>query len=303
VTLRKLRYGDTIGVVAPSGPDTVEVIRDAIDRLVKLGFRVKEGRHIYDSWGHLAGRDEDRASDFMAMFEDDEVDMVMCLRGGYGAMRVLPYLRFDVIRTHPKILLGYSDITALLNNVTQRCDFVTFHGPVACSNLNHEETLNSLLTSIMNGTAPYTVVDSNRHRTQTNFSGDIEGTLAGGNLTLITSLLGTPFEVDLKDKIVLIEDIGEEPYRIDRMLTQLLLSGRLQQAKGFIIGYFTNCEPTSPQSFTWEQVIEERILSLDKPTILHASVGHQYPNLTMPIGAKVVMDGRGAVYVAEPVVC
>jgi muramoyltetrapeptide carboxypeptidase len=302
VTLRRLRYGDTIGVVAPSGSDNHEVTREAIERLVKLGFKVKEGRHIYDSWGYLAGRDEDRASDLMAMFEDDEVDMVMCLRGGYGAMRILPYIHFDVIRNYPKIFVGYSDITALLNNVTQKCGYVTFHGPVACSNLNDEETLHSLLTSLMDGAAPYTVVDSERHRTQTNFVGEVEGRLAGGNLTLLTSILGTPFEVDFQDKIVLIEDIGEDPYRIDRMLTQLLLSERLQQAKGFIIGYFTDCEPTSPHSFTWEQVIEERILSLRKPTIWYAPVGHNYPNLTLPIGAKVVLDGRGAIHVVEPVV-
>lgn len=300
-----LKFGDTIGLVSPAGADNPDNIKKSINFLKSLGFNVKEGSHIYDRYGYLAGNDKDRAEDFINMFLDKNVNMILCVRGGYGTMRILPFIDFNVIKKNPKIFAGFSDITTLLNNITQKCNLITFHSPMCNSDFSDKITLQSFLYTIMNADKPYIIENPKGFHTKC-FSkvSHIEGQLLGGNLSLIISTLGTPYEINTKDCILFIEDVGEEPYKIDRMLSQLLLSGKLQQCRGFILGQFKNCQlPHYERSLTLEEIIKDRILSLDKPTIINFQSGHSYPKLTLPIGSQIRLNCvNGIVEVLEGVI-
>lgn len=300
----RLKLGDTIGVIAPCGQENEEAIKKGIETLNKLGFKVKQGKHIFDKYGYLAGKDEDRAEDFMEMFIDKEVNMILCMRGGYGAMRILPYLDFRIIKNNPKIFIGFSDVTAFLNALVLKTGLITFHGPMLTSKLEDKHTINSFLTTIMEGHKPYTISNPKSNPIECKVKGEAVGELVGGNLTLICSTLGTPYEIVTEGKILFIEEIGEEPYRIDRMLTQLILAGKLKKCKGFILGHFNDCISSSPErSLTLEEVIEDRILKLNKPTLTNFMSGHLYPKLTLPIGARIKLDANnGIIHVMESVV-
>lgn len=300
---KKLEKGDTIGIVSPSSNEEPKKIEESINFLKHLGFKVKNGRHIYDRWGYLAGKDKDRAQDLMDMFLDKDVDMILCIRGGYGAMRLLPLIDFDIIRNNPKIFCGFSDITTLLNNIYQRCDLITFHSPM-CNSKFDSSTLKTFLDTLMFGYNPFTIENTDNIPTD-HFNGDyVKGELAGGNLSLICNTIGTPYAVNTKDKILFIEEVNEEPYKIDRMLTHLHLSGKLQQCRGFIIGQFRDCDFSEfKQSLTLSEIFENRILSLKKPTLTNFQSGHSYPKITIPIGAEVEIDLKnGKIHLLEPVV-
>lgn len=289
--LNHLKTGDTIGIISPASPVKTDYLKKGVNYLKSLGFNIKEGKHVYDKWGHLAGNDEDRAQDVMDMFLDDSVDMILCTRGGYGSMRILPYLNLDVIKKHPKIFGGFSDITILLNLFYSQCDFPTFHCPMVSCKFEDELTTESFLDTLMNVETPYFIENPPDVQMKSITDEVIEGTLVGGNLSLICNTIGTPYEIDTKDKILFIEEIGEAPYKIDRMLTQLILSNKLSSCKGIIIGQFTNCTlPHYERSLTTEEVIYDRIIKLNKPTLLNFMSGHSYPKLTLPIGAKVKLN-------------
>lgn len=302
---RKIKKGSTIGIVSPAFIEKPSRIAECINSMKNLGFKIKEGRHVYDRWGYFAGKDKDRAADIMEMFKDKKVDMILCVRGGYGAMRLLPYMDFNIIRKNPKIIMGYSDITVLLNSIAQETGLITFHGPTLNSNFNDQETLKSFLFSISNGNRPYEINNGDKELIAHNGKDSVDGVLAGGNLSLIVSTLGTPYEINFKDKIIFIEEVGEQPYRIDRMLTQLLLSGRLQQAKGIILGQFTDCDKKIKEEddFNLNQVLKDRILSLNKPLFTNFMSGHDYPKLTLPIGAKIRMNfNKNCIEILEPII-
>lgn len=288
---KKLELGDTIGLISPASPENPENIENGIKFLNQIGFKVKLGKHVYDKYGYLAGKDADRANDFTNMFLDPEVDMVLCVRGGYGAMRILPFIDFNIIKRNPKIFMGFSDITTLLNYIYSYCNLITFHGPMESSNLKDNETLNSFIKTLMKGTKPYELRNPPNKKIKILNKGVAKGQLVGGNLALITSTLGTPYEIDTNGKILFIEEVEEEPYRIDRMLTQLLLSGKLEQCSGFILGQFKDCDlPNYDNSLTLKEVIQDRLLKLNKPTVSNVMSGHDYPRLTLPIGAKVELN-------------
>lgn len=302
----RLKIGDTIGLVSPAGSENKEKIQESINLIKNLGFKVKEGNHIYDKHGYLAGKDEDRAKDLMDMFADKNVQMILCVRGGYGTMRLLPLIDFSVIKNNPKIFAGFSDITVLLNSINSRCNLITFHSPMCNSSFSDKYTLKSFLNTLMNGNAAYTLENPEAFPVKLYSSTPyITGKLVGGNLALICSTLGTPFEINTDDKILFIEDIGEEPYRIDRMLTQLLLAEKLQKCRGIILGQFTKCELSNyEKSLTLDEVITDRILSLNKPTLLNFQSGHGYPKLTVPIGANVKVNFEtGKIEILDAVVC
>lgn len=301
---KKLSYGDTIGIIAPAGPEKPEAIKNGINFLKNKGFNIKEGKHLYDKWGYLAGYDKDRTLDFMGMFIDKNVDMILCIRGGYGSMRTLPYIDFNIIQNNPKIFVGFSDITTYLNSIYQKCGIITFHGPMASSNFEDVETLNSFFNTLMKGNNPYRIENPNGIPIKCYNKGIVEGNLVGGNLSLICSTIGTPYEIDTKDKILFIEEVSEEPYAVDRMLTQLTLAGKLQQCKGIILGQFTKCDlPDYERSLKLEEVLEDRILTLKIPTLTNVMSGHDYPKLTLPIGARIKLDSiNGTVDVLESVV-
>ncbi|MFA9397005.1 MAG: LD-carboxypeptidase [Clostridiaceae bacterium] len=284
---KKLNIGDTIGLIAPAGPLPKEEIDSKIEYLENLGFKTCKGKYIYDKLGYLAGTDKHRAWDLMDMFLNPEVCAILSVRGGYGSMRMLPYIDFNIIEKNPKIFIGFSDITALLNSIYKKTSLITFHGPMLSSNLNDELSLNSML-NILTGKE---FISESDDKLKIENSGLTEGILVGGNLCLISSLLGTDYEIDIQDKILFIEDVFEPPYKIDRMLTSLLLANKLQNVKGFILGQFTDCSlPHYERSLTLQQVIEDRILSLNKPTISNFMSGHSYPKFTVPIGAKIKLD-------------
>lgn len=287
---KKLKYGDTIGVIMPASPEEDLKIKQHILFLGEMGFKIKEGVHIYDKYDYLAGEDSARAKDLINMFQDDEVDAIMCYRGGYGTMRILPYIDYDIIKMHPKIFIGYSDITTLLNSFYQKSGLITFHGPMVGSNLEDINTAESFFSTLMLGTSPYSINNPIESKEKYYGSCSASGEIVGGNLSLICSLLGTPYEIDTDNKILFIEEVGEPPYRIDRMLTQLVLSGKLQKCCGFIVGQFTDCFSTSAASITVNDILLEKILNLNKPTVTKFMSGHDYPKLTIPIGAKVRID-------------
>jgi muramoyltetrapeptide carboxypeptidase len=287
---KRLKYGDTIGIIMPASPEEDLKIKQHILVLREMGFKVKEGAHIYDKHGYLAGEDSVRAKDLTNMFLDEEVNAIMCYKGGYGTMRILPYIDYNIIRKHPKIFIGYSDITTLLNSFYQKSGLVTFHGPMVGSNLEDINTAESFFSALMLGTSPYNMNTPTEFKEKYYGNCSADGVIVGGNLSLICSLLGTPYEIDTDNKILFIEEVGEAPYRIDRMLTQLVLSGKLQKCCGFILGQFTDCFAANTTSLTVDNILLEKILSLNKPTVTEFMSGHDYPKLTIPIGAKARID-------------
>lgn len=301
---KRLCLGDTIALISPASPEKEEEIEQAIYFFNSLGFRIKEGAHLRDKWGYLAGKDEGRAEDFMNAFLDEEADMIMCMRGGYGTMRILPLINFNVVRCNPKVFIGYSDITPLLNHISQTCGLITFHGPMGSSNFKDTVTFDSFMSTLGKGISPYILSNPANIKTVCLIPGIVSGKLLGGNLGLICDTIGSEFEVDTTDCILFIEEVGEDPYKIDRMLTQLLLAGKLQCCNGFVLGQFKDCTlPHYERSLTLEQIIEDRLLPLGKPTIANFMSGHSYPRLTLPIGAQATLDAEtGELKIMEPVV-
>lgn len=301
---RRLRLGDTIGILSPSSPEKQEAIEKGINLIKKLGFNVLEGKHIYDHWGYLAGSDKDRALDLNEFFKNPQVSAILCVRGGYGAMRILPMLDLNIIKNNPKLFIGFSDITVLLNYIWQETGLITFHGPMASSKLEDDLTLKSFLETLMEPKEFYPILNPAGYPLTSNSLGKATGRLIGGNLSLISSTIGTPYAEDFENNILFIEDVAEEPYQVDRMLTQLLLSGSLDSCSGFILGQFTNCElPHYERSLTLQQVIEDRLYSLKKPIVAGLMSGHDYPKLTLPIGANVSIDSnKGEINVLEEII-
>lgn len=301
---KRLCKGDTIGIISPASADNEKSMKENISYVKNLGFNIKTGMNIYKRYGYLAGSDKERAQDLMEMFEDKDVDMILCYRGGYGSMRILKYLDFDIIKNNPKIFAGFSDITVLLNSIYQKCNIVTFHSPMVSSNLKDETTLNGIFSVLQNGFEPFEISIPKQYNFEVEIPKYTKGILIGGNLSLICSTIGTPYEIDTDNKILFIEDVNEEPYKIDRMLTQLELCGKLEKCAGFILGQFQGCTlPNYERSLTLKQIFEEKIYSLNKPCISKFPAGHGYPRFTLPIGAEVTMDlNSGKLFVSQAVV-
>ncbi|WP_308367453.1 MULTISPECIES: LD-carboxypeptidase [unclassified Microbulbifer] len=306
----RLRTGMTIGLVSPaSNVWENEDIRFAMDVVKSLGFEVKEGTHLYQRNQYLAGSDEDRAADLNAMFADSGVDAVFCLRGGYGSARILPLLDYRTIADNPKVLLGYSDITALLNAIHRHTGLITFHGPIAAQNFT-DYTLEEFRKVLVNSRAPVPLgapppFDGGPGRVErknriTRFRGGrARGRLVGGNLSLVASLLGTPYEPDFRGRILFLEDVEEAPYRIDRMLTQLRLAGKLEQVAGIVFGKFTETD-TDENTFSVEQVLRDRTAGLAVPVVRGLMIGHVEDQTIVPVGAMAELDGdKGSLTLLE----
>ncbi|MGV6819556.1 MAG: S66 peptidase family protein [Parvularcula sp.] len=298
---KRLASGQTIGLIAPaSNVFEDEETRFAIDVVRSLGFDVREGQHLHAKSQYLAGSDADRAADVNAMFADESVDAIFCLRGGYGTPRILPYLDYELIRQNPKVLLGYSDITALLNAISAKSRLVTFHGPIAKQNFS-DYTLSEYRKVLVRPEkhaligspppfhpAPGRVEQKNRI---TRFNGGTaRGQLVGGNLTLICATIGTPFEPDFRGALLFLEDDGEAPYRIDRMLTQLWLAGKLDEIAGVVFGKFTGASKFDGNSFSIEEVIQQRFGPMGVPCIRGLMIGHVSDQTVVPIGAEAILD-------------
>ena len=289
-----LKFGDTVGIIAPASPTTEERVKKAHDKLIEMGFKVKMGKSPYERYGYLSGTDSIRAEDINEMFRDKEVDGIICIRGGYGTPRILDLLDYEAIKNNPKVFVGYSDITALHIAFTQIADLVTYHGPMVASDMigNFSEfSKDNLYKSIME-TDPIGKISNPPGEEIITINGGIaEGSIIGGNLSLIVDTIGTPYEIDVKGKILFIEEIGEEPYNIDRMLNQLRLAGKLHDAVGIILGDFNNCvSKKHDENLTLEQVIEDHIKPVGKPTIFNLQAGHCEPMVTIPFGVRARLD-------------
>lgn len=308
--VKRLRAGDTIGLIAPSGPArSREDIDRAIAFLQALNFEVVTGPSCYEKWGYLAGSDAVRARDLHLFFDDPAIDGIFCLKGGDGAPRLLDRLDLTVIARNPKVFLGYSDITALHIAVSQKAGFMTFHGPMPVSDCIRPGFTLEEQTALVNAvtrTEPIGEIPPppGGGPVQVLSPGCARGRLTGGNLALICALMGTPFEIDTQDKILLIEDIDEANYRVDRMLTQLRLAGKLDQAAGIAIGQFTDAAPRDPdKALPMEEVLASILLPTTKPIIANLGFGHGPYKATLPVGATAILDAdRGTLIIAESAV-
>jgi len=282
---KALTKGSTIGIIAPSSPEDKDIINEKVDQFSSLGFNTKLGKHLYNIHGHFAGYDQERARDITDMFLDNSIDGIVCFRGGYGSIRTLPYIDPKVIKKNPKFFCGYSDITILLNYFA-KLGLITFHGPMINSDFTNEETLKSFLKiSSSSSNIIYILNDYNNiaYINPNSFCGNI----VGGNLSMICSSIGTAFEINMKNSILLLEDIDELPYAIDRMLTQLLYGRKLDSCRGIILGSFKGCDlPDYSRSLSLKEIILDRLEPLDIPIITGFPCGHIYPNITIPIGCN-----------------
>lgn len=299
-----LKYGDTIGIVAPASPTEADQVILTKEKVEALGFRVKMGRSCYEKHGYLAGTDDVRARDLNNMFLDKGVDGILCLRGGYGTPKILNQLDYDGISRNPKVFIGYSDITALHIAINQKCELITFHGPMGATEIAKDLdsfTKESLLKNIMEPLPYGDIKNPEGMKIRPLVGGKGEGIITGGNLTLICSTLGTPYEIDTKDKLLFLEDIEEEPYGLDRYLTQLALAGKLQQAAGFILGNWKDCVASNPdRSLTLQEIFKEILIPYNKPTVYNVMAGHCSPMITMPLGVRACIDGDyGAITILE----
>lgn len=289
--LKPLSRGSTIGIISPASYEKIDKLKKNISLFKKLGFNIKLGKHIFDKYGYLAGYDSDRASDLMEMFIDDSIDGIVCYRGGFGCSRIVNYLDLSIIKKNPKIFCGYSDITLLLNLISSKCNFPTFHSPMCNSDFSNQLTKDSFLNLLFN---EVTNIDLSKFRNiEILNKNDFSAPLCGGNLSIICSTLGTAYEIDTTDKILLIEEINESPYIIDRLLTQLISANKLSSCKAIILGHFTDCYASdSSISFTLEEVINEKFNRLTIPIIRNFPIGHSYPNIILPVGTNITFNAN-----------
>ncbi len=293
-----LRPGDGIGVIAPAGPVTPDDLEPGLRHLEALGFRVVPGDHVYDSLGYTAGDDATRLEDLHAMFARPEVRAVLCARGGYGCLRLLPRIDLDLIRSHPKVLVGYSDVTALLMGLHAATGLITFHGPVVKA-LPGEEArdLDRLLRWVGEGARP-PVVDLAPHARVVR-GGRATGPVLGGNLSLMCHLLGTPFLPSLDRAVLFLEDTREPLYKIDRMLTHLALAGVFDRLSAVLVGDFNG----NGAGDDVLGLLEEHLPGRAAPVVAGLSVGHAGRNVPVPIGMEATLDtGRMELVWHEPCV-
>lgn len=308
---KALQKGDTVGLISPSAATADRMqFTFAKEALEALGFQVKLGENLKNRRGHLAGTDEERAGDLNAMFSDKDVKGIVCIRGGSGAARILPLIDYNLIKKNPKPLMGYSDITALHCAIYSQTGLITFHGPNGSGSWNsfNVKRFEDLYFTQEMVTFENEIVEGDdlvikANRIQTLLPGVVEGKLLGGNLTVLTALSGSPYYPDFKDSILYIEDVGEDPYRIDRMMSTLKLNGTLDAIKGFIFGQCTECDPGGGYgSLTVDQVLDDYILPLKIPAYSGAMIGHVSKQFIIPNGAKVRMNsGTGSFQLIEKV--
>ncbi len=310
----RLRAGDTVGLISPAGAtferDRLDLVKDAV---LALGFVPQVAPHALARYGYLAGTDQDRAADVNAMFADDSVNALLPIRGDWGSARILPYLDYATIRANPKVVLGFSDISALLLGLYAQTGLVTFHGPngLTAWRADQVEPLRRILMEgeALTYTNPLLGADQDRlmrdqGRIQTIAPGRATGPLLGGNLSVISGIVGSPYLPDTSGTILFLEDVGEPPYRIDRMLTQLKLAGVLDGLAGFVFGQCIACDPGPTYgSLTLAEILHDHIAPLGIPAYSGAWIGHVEPLWTMPIGGSVTMDaGIGTLQMQAPAV-
>lgn len=298
---KRLKKGDTVALVNPAGVTLqVQDVVDARNRIESLGLKVELGLHLLDRRGYFAGKDLDRAFDLNQQFSDTRIAGIVALRGGWGSARILEYLNYDLIRDNPKVLLGFSDITALHMAIHSLTGLVTFHGPLGSSNWTSfsKEYLARILLRGEKVTFrnPSTVAGAelrSSYGVHTIREGRSIGPMLGGNLSVLCGILGSDYLPDFEGSILFLEDVGEDVYRIDRMITALRLAGVLDKIEGFVFGQCTGClESARKGSLSLEQVLNDHIRPLGIPAWSGAMIGHIDDQFTLPLGIRTEIDAR-----------
>ncbi len=294
---RRLRPGDRIGLITPGSPVTEEQLADAVKKLEALGFNTFYKPSVLSEYGYFAGRDQERADELMEMFLDPEIDGIWCVRGGYGSIRILNLLDYKQIREHPKVLIGYSDITALLNSIHRQTGLVTFHGPLGVSEFN-DFTVGSLKEVVME---PSRRVRYAYYRDETTLAnpefdlytlreGRATGPLSGGNISVLDSMTGTRFEPDFEGKIVFLEEVEEKTYRVDKMLFHLLEATNLRKAAGIVLGVMSECNINEAPALSLREAIHNLLHPLEIPVVYGLTFGHISHMVTLPVGVKARLN-------------
>ncbi len=302
-----LRPGDTIGIVAPGSPMSPERLEKGSEYLESRGYRVVLGKHVRDQRGYLAGDDVDRVFDLEQMFRDPDISAIFCARGGYGTQRLLDLIDYEIVAVNPKIFVGYSDITALQLAFWGKAGLVSYSGPMPAveMGLGIDPFTEKIFWQMLEGsglTGPLPLPEG--HELQVLKPGKARGPLVGGCLSLVATLLGTPYAPDFTGAVLFLEDIGEEPYRLDRYLAQLRLAGVFDRVDGVVLGQFLDAEPKGDSpSLTVEEVLRDYFDRLHVPVVANFPYGHGAVKVTMPVGVQVELDTEaGELHLLEPTV-
>lgn len=280
---QRIKPGDSIGIVAPAGPFDPDKFMKGKAVLESMGFRTIFDEGVFQKNEFLAGTDFQRADQVNHLFADPSVQAIVCARGGYGSMRILSLLDFEAIQTHPKIFLGFSDISALLSVIYDKCGLVTFHGPMVTTLAKATEKTIMAMKTALASDAPLELIPEDGTMIK---PGVCSGLMTGGNLTTLCHLVGTPYAPNFKGKILLLEDVGEMPYRIDRMLTQMKLAGCFNDIAGLILGTFKECGQPNEIVDIFDNIFED----VDIPILAGFDMGHGIHNLTIPMGLGATLD-------------
>ena len=279
----RLKPGDTIGIVAPAGPFDPKIFSQGLSTVESLGFRTRVSDEIFEKTGYLAGTDALRAQLINRLFKDPEVQGIICARGGFGSLRILPLVDFDVIRKNPKVFIGFSDITALLTAITSHSGLVTFHGPMVTTLATAPEFTCNILTTAIASDAPLEITPADGIVLQ---AGQAKGPVIGGNLNTLCHLLGTPYQAGFKSHILFFEDRGEARYRIDRMVAQMKLAGCFEGIDGLVLGSFEDCGNLDGIY----QIFQEHFRDIHIPILAGFDIGHGKQNMTIPCGMDATLD-------------
>lgn len=297
-----LKAGDTVAITSPAGAVWDENQVETFTNILKsFGFNVVHGKTLKEKFGYFAGTDDLRANELNNFFADKKIKCIFCMKGGWGCARILDKIDYDVIKKNPKVLIGFSDITALLLAITHKTGLITFHGPVGNSGWN--DFTKNVFTNVTMLTKPFNFPENpaSEDKPFVINSGKASGELVGGNLTVLSALIGSTYLPDWKNKILFLEEAKEEPYSIDRMLTQLKLSGVLDNISGFVFGKCAKCLAEEPQkAFTFHEIILQHIQPLKIPAFYGAMIGHIENKLTVPLGINATMDAdKGIISLEE----
>ena len=307
----RLQPGDLVAIIAPaSPPPDPKAVDRAVEQVERLGFKPKLGRNVRARLGFLAGSDRERATDLMAAFADRKVRGIICIRGGYGTARLLDRLDYGVIRQNPKVLAGYSDITTLHCALAVKANLISFHSPMLNEGLGSEKfpafSNESFLRNVTQAQPSGSICAGYKEKTVAILRrGVVDGELVGGNLSILVTTLGTPYQPQFKNRILFFEDIGERLYRLDRLLTHLLNAGVLQQVAGVAVGINQDCdEPPGAKAKEYTQssadILKDRLKPLGVPVVTGLPFGHRPLNATIPIGVRARLDAnRGDLIITE----
>ena len=294
-----IQPGATVALIAPASPPAEIKFEQAFRNLTEMGFKIIPGKNMRARYGYLAGSDAERIQDIHDAFSNPEVEAIWCVRGGYGCTRLLPYLDYDLIRNNPKPLIGYSDITALHLAMYQEARVVSFHGQVGGGDMT-EFTKGHIDRVLFKGEFPYSIpafsapyIKGTEYESFVITPGKASGPLTGGNLSLLAAMTGTAFAPKFKNHIVFIEEIGEAPYRVDRLLTQLLQGTDLKEAAGIVLGIFNDCEQKGDSpTLKLAETLRDRLSGLNIPIYYGAPFGHISDQCVLPYGMEVSINAE-----------